>query len=55
MVQNNTQMKEYQTLANRVSGYPGRALSAILATAMVRLVLLSSLVRCSLAVRLEKK
>ncbi len=52
-LQNNIQCKEQQTWTNRFYRYPGSALSALWATGLVRLVLLSGFMRCSLAVKVE--
>ncbi len=52
-LQDNSQSKENQTCTNRFYGYPDSALSALLAAGLVILVLLSSFVRCPLAVRIE--
>ncbi len=52
-LQNNIQSQEQQTWTNRFYGYPGSALSALLATGLVGLELLSIFVRCPLAVRIE--
>ncbi len=52
-LQNNTQSKEDQTCTDRFYGYPDSALSALIATGLVRLVLLGSFIRCPLAVRVE--
>ncbi len=54
-IQKKTQSKKWQTCTNRFYGYLFRAPSALIATGLVRPVLLGSLVRCPLAVRIGRR
>ena len=52
-LQNNTKAKNNKSSTNRFYSYPGRAPSSLIATGLVRLVVLGTLVSCPLTVRIK--